>query len=89
MDALRDRVLFFRTNDGASEEMAGVDADVSSHSWHELKVRVVDDQFTVSLDGTWVFTAFDKTFSLPGRIALWTKGDSVTRFAQIEIVPLP
>jgi hypothetical protein len=89
VDALRDRILFFRMNDGASEEMAGVDADVSSHSWHELTVRAVDDQFTVSLDGTWVFTAFDKTFSLPGRIALWTKGDSVTRFAQIEIVPLP
>ena len=65
---------FFRTNDGASEEMAGVDADVSSQSWHELKIRVVNDQFTVSLDGTSVFTAFDKTLSLPGRIALWTGG---------------
>jgi len=49
----------------------------------------VDNEFTVSLDGTWAFTAFDETLSQPGRIALWTKGDGVTRFDQIEIVPLP
>ena len=32
-----------------------------------------------------VFTAFDKTLSKQGRIALWTKGDSVTRFDSIAI----
>jgi hypothetical protein len=89
VDALRDRVLFFRVSGGASEEIAGVDADIASHGWHTLTVRAVDSEFTVSLDGAWVFTGFDKTLSKPGRIALWTKGDSVTRFDQIEIIPLP
>jgi hypothetical protein len=88
VDALRDRVLFFRVNDGAPEEIAGVDADITSHTWHTLTVRAVDNQFTISFDGTWVLTAFDKTFSQPGRIALWTKGDSVTRFDSIEFTPL-
>jgi hypothetical protein len=36
-----------------------------------------------------MFTAFDKTLSQAGRIALWTEGDSITRFDQIEIAPLP
>jgi hypothetical protein len=54
-----------------------------------LTVRARDNEFVVSLDGVWVFTAFDKTLSQSGRIALWTKGDSVTRFDQIEIAPLP
>ena len=85
LDALRDRVLFFRVSGGASEEIAGVDADIASHFWHTLTVRAVDNQFTVSLDGAWVFTAFDKTLSKQGRIALWTKGDSVTRFDSIAI----
>jgi hypothetical protein len=89
VDALRDRVLFSRVSNGEREEIVGVDADIASHSWHTLTIRAVDDEFTVSLDGTWAFTAFDKTLSRPGRIALWTKGDSVTRFDQIEIVPLP
>jgi hypothetical protein len=35
-----------------------------------------------------VFTGFDKTLSHAGRVALWTKGDSITRFDQIEIEPL-
>ena len=67
----------------------GADADIASHSWHTLTVRAVDNEFTVSLDGIWVFTGFDRTLSQAGRIALWTKGDSVTRFDQIEIAPLP
>jgi hypothetical protein len=89
VDALRDRVLFSRVSNGEREEIVGVDADIASHSWHTLTIRAVDNEFTVSLDGTWAFTAFDKTLSRPGGIALWTKGDSVTRFDQIEIVPLP
>jgi hypothetical protein len=89
LDALKDRVLFSRVSDGASDEIVGVDADIASQCWHTLTVRAIDNEFTVSLDGTWVFTGFDNTLSQPGRIALWTRGDSITRFDQIEIVPLP
>jgi hypothetical protein len=89
LDALRDRVLFSRVSNGASEEIVGIDADIALHSWHTLTVRAKDDEFVVSLDGIWMFTAFDKTLSQAGRIALWTEGDSITRFDQIEIAPLP
>jgi hypothetical protein len=89
LDALRDRVLFSLVSDGAPEEIVAVDADIASHSWHTLTVRAKDDEFVVSLDGTWVFTGFDKTLSHAGRIALWTKGDSITRFDSIAITPLP
>jgi hypothetical protein len=76
-------------SNGASKEIEAVDADIASHSWHTLTVRAKDDEFVVSLDGTWVFTGFDKTLSQAGRIALWTQGDSVTRFDSIAITPLP
>jgi hypothetical protein len=89
LDALRDQVLFSLVNDGASNEIVAVDADIASHTWHTLTVRAVNDEFVVSLDGNWVFTGFDKTLSQAGRIALWTKGDSVTRFDSIAITPLP
>jgi hypothetical protein len=89
LDALKDRVLFSLVTSGVPEEIVGVDADISSHTWHSLSVRAKDEEFVVSLDGVWVFTGFDKTLSQAGRIALWTKGDSVTRFDQIEIAPLP
>ena len=89
LDALRDRVLFSVVRTGVSEEIIGVDADIASHAWHTLTVRAKDDEFIVSLDGTWVFTAFDKAQSPAGRIALWTEGDSITRFDSIAITPLP
>jgi hypothetical protein len=89
LDALRDRVLFSLVSNGASEEIAGVDADIASHTWHTLAVRAKDDEFVVSLDGIWMFTAFNKTLSQAGRIALWTEGDSRTRFDSIAITPLP
>lgn len=88
VDALRDEILFSRINGDTSEEIASVDADITSHNWHTLTVRIVDNEFTVSFDGTWVFTAFDRALSQPGRIALWTKGDSITRFDSIAITPL-
>jgi hypothetical protein len=88
-DARRDRVLFLRSSNGETEEIAGVDADIADSSWHTLAIRAEDDRFTVSLDGVWLFTGFDKTLSRAGRIALWTKSDSVTRFDSIAITPLP
>ncbi len=89
LDALRDRVLFSRASNGASEEIVGVDADIASHTWHTLAVRAKDDEFVVTLDGIWMFTAFDKNLSQAGRVALWTEGDSVTRFDSIAITPIP
>ncbi len=89
LDARRDRVVFSRVSNGASEEIVTVDADIASHSWHTLTVRAKDDEFVVSLDGIWMFTAFDKALSQAGRIALWIEGDSVTRFDSIAITPLP
>ncbi|MEH2470964.1 hypothetical protein V1281_007847 [Nitrobacteraceae bacterium AZCC 2161] len=88
VDALRDRVLLSRVTNGVSEEIVGVDADVASHAWHTLAVRAEDDRISVSFDGNWMFTGYDKTLSHAGRIALWTKGDSVTRFDNISISPL-
>jgi hypothetical protein len=88
LDALRDRVLLSRVTNGVPEEIVGVDADISSHTWHSLAVRAKDEEFVVSLDGAWVFTGYDKTLSQPGRIALWTKGDSIIQFDSIAIAPL-
>jgi hypothetical protein len=76
-------------SNGASEEIAGVDADIASHTWHTLDVRAKDDEFVVSLDGIWMFTVFDKALSQAGHLALWTKGDSRTRFDSVAITPLP
>jgi hypothetical protein len=35
-----------------------------------------------------LFTTEDETFATPGKVALWTKADSVTDFDTISIAPL-
>jgi hypothetical protein len=87
MDARRDRVVFLRVANGDAEEIVAVDADIATNAWHTLTVLAVDDEFVVSLDGVWAFTAFDKALSRAGRVALWTTTDSVTRFDSITITP--
>ena len=88
-NALEVNVRFYRMVKGKREQLAGADLKVTSNEWHTLGLRAEGERFTVTFDGKTLYTASDKTFSGAGRVALWTKADSVTRFDQIEIKPLP
>ena len=88
-NALEDNVRFYRVVKGRREQIEGVDTKVSPNEWHQLGLRAEGDRFTVTFNGKRLFTATDRTFTGAGKVALWTKADSVTRFDSIEIRPLP
>jgi hypothetical protein len=87
VDAYDDEVAFFRVRDGKREKLAGAVADISSLGWHTLDLRADGNGFRVELDGRWLFTAYDSTFD-DGKIALWTKADSIMTFTRLEITAL-
>ena len=89
LSAMEERVDLYRVVAGKSERIAGTDADVFLDRWHRLGIRAEGDRLDVSIDGTFLFTAFDRTFLQDGRVALWTEEDNITRFDEIEIEPLP
>jgi hypothetical protein len=62
---------------------------VAPNTWHMLALRAEGDRFTISYDGKELFLARDTTFAGAGKVALWTKADSVTHFDTIAITPLP
>jgi hypothetical protein len=62
---------------------------VTANEWHTLGLRAEGERFTVSYDGKALFSVTDRTFTQAGGVALWTKADSVTRFDQVRITPLP
>jgi hypothetical protein len=88
-NALEDNVRFYGVVKGDRHEIAGVSIKVPSDVWQVLGIRAVGDTFTITLNGRTLFTATDRTFTAPGRVALWTKADSVTHFDQFTITRLP
>jgi hypothetical protein len=88
-NALEDNVRFYRVVKGRREQLAGVNTKVASAQWHDLGLRVEGDRFTISFDGKQLFTATDATFADAGKVALWTKADSITHFDNIAIRQLP
>ena len=47
------------------------------------------DQFTIGFNDETLFSVTDQTFATAGKIALWTKADSVTQFDDLTIGTLP
>jgi hypothetical protein len=58
-------------------------------TWEALGLPAEGHKFTITLHGKELFTATDRTFTGPGRVALWTKADGVTHFDQMAITRLP
>ena len=88
-NALEDNVNFYRVIKGQRTELKSANTKVSGNEWHTLALKAEGEQFTVTFDGKQLFTATDRTIAGPGRVALWTKADSITRFDRIDVTPLP
>jgi hypothetical protein len=87
-NALEDNVRFYRVVKGKREQLASANATVTTNQWHMLALKAEGDRFTVSFDGKPVLSVQDRTFANAGKVALWTKADSVTYFDTISITPL-
>ena len=88
-NALEDNVRFYHVIRGRRTELKGANLKVAANEWHALGLKAEGERFTVTFNGKVLFTATDRTFTSAGRVALWTKADSVTRFDRIEIKTLP
>jgi hypothetical protein len=87
-NALEDNVGFYRVVKGKRVQLASANAKVSANEWHMLALKAEGDRFTVSFDGKALLSAQDRTFPDAGKVALWTKADSVTYFDTISIMTL-
>jgi hypothetical protein len=88
-NALEDNVRFYRVVNGRREQIAGIDTKVKPGAWHSLGIRAEGNRFAISYDEAPAFTATDDTFKDAGKVALWTKADSVTHFDRIAVRALP
>ena len=87
-NALEGNVRLYRVVRGGRSQLASATVGVSSGQWHALTLRAEGDRLLVSFNGKPLITQTDRTFRGAGKVALWTKADSVTHFDQIRITPL-
>ena len=87
-NALEDNVRLYRVVNGQRTQFAGANAKVPSRVWQELRLAVRGSRFEVFFEGRSLYSATDATFAGPGRVALWTKADSVTSFDDLRIAAL-
>jgi glycosyl hydrolase family 59 (putative galactocerebrosidase) len=86
-NALENNVRFYRVVNGRRIQLKSADAKVAANVWHTLAIKAEGDRFTVSFDDKPLYTVTDKTFAKSGKVGLWTKADSVTRFDRLDIAP--
>lgn len=85
-NALEDNVRLYRVVKGDRQQFAGANAKVPSGVWQELRLVVRGTRFEVFFAGKSLYSATDPTFTAAGRVALWTKADSVTSFDDLRIL---
>jgi hypothetical protein len=88
-NALEDNVRLYRVVKGDRQQFAGTNIKVPSGVWQELRLTVRGNRFDVFFADKALYSATDATFTAAGRVALWTKADSVTHFDDLRITPLP
>lgn len=85
-NALDSSVRLYRVERGRRGQVAvKTDVPIETGRWHEMRVTLIKDSFTVTLDGTQVLTATDRTLGLPGNVGVWSQSDSVTYFGALAV----
>jgi hypothetical protein len=82
-NALEDNLRFYRVVDGDRQQLASVGLDWTSGDWHELEVTARGTSIAIAWDGEVRLEAEDSTFAR-GKLGLWTKADSISRFDDLE-----
>jgi hypothetical protein len=93
-NALEDNVVLYKVENGQRVALApkgtpsktyGVKHRVPKQTWSSLSVTFEGGVFAVTFDGQKLFEVEDSTFTTAGKVGLWTKADSVTRFDDFQI----
>jgi hypothetical protein len=84
-NALEDNVRLYKVAQGMRRQIAGKNLPVLTNVWHTLGLRSHGEKLEVSFNGASLMQIRDHTFIEAGQVGIWTKADSLTHFAEIDI----
>lgn len=86
-NAVDGSVRLYRMQGGRRAQLATKDVAVKTGEYQALRVVLVNDRFEVSLDGTKLFEATDRSLIQAGALGVWSQADSVTYFGSLLVAP--
>lgn len=87
--ALGNNVRFFKVVDGVRSVPIGSDVQVATGVWHELTIECKGNRISCLLNGKDAFPPLNDNSFSTGKIAYWTKSDSVAYFVDTRMVYTP
>jgi hypothetical protein len=87
-DALAGSVRLLRIVNGERRQIAGCAVALRTGEKQTLEIKAVDTNFSVSLDGKFLFETHDDGLAAPGRFGIWSRADSLTSFGDLFITIL-
>jgi hypothetical protein len=87
--SLGNNVRFYKVVDGVRSAPIGNEVPLPADTWHTLKISCRGNHIRAWLDDTEVVPELTDTSFNKGRLAFWTKSDSVSWFADTVIDYVP
>lgn len=87
--ALGNSFRFYRVLEGQRDAPIGPSLPIASGVWHELVVEATGNRFRFRLDGQEPIPELTDSTFREGKLALWTKSDSVSYFTDLRLTYTP
>ncbi|MDB6122775.1 MAG: hypothetical protein JWQ71_1768 [Pedosphaera sp.] len=87
--ALGNNVRFYKVINGERGSIIGPDMPIAKDTWHELSVECKGNQIHCLFDGKEIMPMLTDNSLGAGKIAFWTKSDSVSYFTDTRITYTP
>jgi hypothetical protein len=85
VSGLGTNISFYKVVDGQRLDAFRLVTEIPPGVWHELSIECKGNQIICQLNGKKAMPTFTDHNARPGKIAFWTKSDSVTHFTDTKI----
>ncbi|MBX3746573.1 MAG: DUF1080 domain-containing protein [Verrucomicrobiae bacterium] len=83
--SLGNTLRFYKVVDGVRSDPIGPEVRIPAGAWHTLEVRCRGNTIQCLFNGEEVIPLLNDSSFSQGRLALWTKSDSVSHFSSLRI----
>lgn len=86
ISSLGNTFRFYKVYQGIRDNPIGPQVEIKSGVWHELQIQCEGNRIRTRLDDQELIPELSDSSFVEGKIALWTKSDSVSHFRDLKIV---